>query len=366
MKQPSLELDLDAVRHNVRAWRSFLSGRELWAVVKLDAYGLGLVPVARACLDAGAQRLCVVDMEEARALRVAGIDAPIVNVWATPPDVLTEALELRVVPSVEHEHAAQVLSQLATRSGVSANVHVALDTGTGWSGLPVHNVERFAQNVRSLPSLNWEGCWTHIAGRESLESQTAAFESAALILKRAGLGVAATHVASTGPAAWGAPGSAVRIGIGLYGSTMGESPPDLRLKTAISVKASVVGIKRFAAATPLGYGGKYVAQPGEAIATLRIGYGDGLPKSLSGRGEVLLGGSRCRIVGEIGMNFTMAALPSDSVIDLDEEGTFMTDHDGFHLDEVAGAANTIPHALVTGLCAGMRQHSSTLSPYTEY
>jgi alanine racemase len=351
LKAPRLTLDLAAVRHNVGAWIGFLADRVLWPVVKSNAYGMGLERIARACVEAGAERLCVVDMSEARALREAGIKVPIVHIWATPLEEMEDAVTLGVIATIEDPHGAKELSKIAERLGKKAIAHVAIETGTGWSGINAHRGAAFAAAVRTLPGITWEGAWTHIAGREQMPSQVDQFNTALEAMRRVGLALPLEHIAATAPALWGVGGNAARIGVGLYGATPGGSSPGLSLKTALTLRASVLYTKQFEQATSLGYGGLSLAKPGEAIATLRIGYADGLPRALSGGGLVRIHGERCPIVGAIGMNFTMVKVPYGVPVQPGDEALVVGDEDGVRVDEVANRAGTIPHQLITSLSA---------------
>jgi len=357
LKPPELSLDLEALRHNVRAWLSFLAGRELWAVVKSNAYGLGLARVARTCVEAGAQRLCVIDMREAHELREAEIMAPILHIWATPIDELEDAVKLNVGVTIESVEAAKELSRIAVGLGRVAVAHVAVETGTGWSGIPSNLGPRFASAVRSLPGVRWEGAWTHIASREQMLSQVDLFETAVGALRQHGLPVPIEHVAATAPALWGAGGQAVRIGVGLYGASPGGPVRQLTVRNALSLRATVLSVKQFGQATSLGYGGTSVAKPGDSIATLRLGYADGLPRALSAGGLVRIKGERCPIMGAIGMNFAMVKIPYGMTVKPGDEALALGDEDGVRIDEVAQRAGTIPHQLITSLAA-LSAHSS--------
>jgi len=351
LKQPRFELDLDTLRHNVRAWLGYLAGRELWAVVKSDAYGLGLERVARACVEAGAQRLCVVDIEEAVRLREAGITAPIVHVWSTPLEDLETAIKNNVAVTIEDPAVAKELSRLAVGLGKIAVAHVAVETGTGWSGIVADRASSFAGAVRTLSGVRWEGAWTHIASREQMLAQIDQFYGAVDAMRRTGLPVPVDHLAATAPTLWGVGGQAARIGIGLYGAHPGGTIRGLPLRTAISLRASVLYAKQFENATSLGYGGTGIAKPGECIVTLRLGYADGLPRSLAIGGQVRLHNERCSIVGAIGMNFTMIRVPYGITVRPGDEAVILGDEDGVRLDEIAQRAGTIPHQLVTSLSA---------------
>lgn len=351
--KPSLCVRLDAICHNVGAWRTFLGGRPLWAVVKCDAYRMGMEPVARAALSAGAERLCVVEISEASDLREAGVRAPILQVAATPREDFATALRDDVAVSVGDAESAAELARLATKLGRRARVHVAIETGTGWWGIPAAEAASFARTVAGLDNIEWEGVWTHIAGRDSMQAQSERLAGAVAALRHNGLAVPVVHAASTGPSMWGFGEGAARIGVGLYGSSLGNGKGPGSLRTALEVRAPVYAIRTFEEATPLGYGGTYVAEPGQTVVTLRIGYGEGLPKSLAGRGFVRLAGAQCPIVGAIGMNFTMVALPPNTNVEVGDEALLIGDAPGVRLDEVAEAAQTIPHNVLTMFGSGM-------------
>lgn len=355
--RPSLYVNLEAIGHNVQVWSERVGSRPVWAVVKCDAYRMGMVEVARACLDAGAQRLCVVEISEARQLRDAGITAPIVHISATPSEDFEEALRLGVALSLGDVARAQELSVLAQKLRIPARAHIAIETGTGWWGVPYSEAAVFARRAAPLHNIEWEGAWAHIAGRDSMAAQSKRFQAAVASLRTNGLAVPSLHLTSTGPSVWGQSEGAARIGVGLYGSSMGDDDLLERLRTALEVRAPIYRIQSFTEPTPLGYGGTYVALPGQTIITLRIGYGEGIPKALAGRGSVMIAGTLCPIVGAIGMNFTMVAVPPNVDISSKEEAIVIGDIPGVRLDEVAAAAQTIPHNVVTMFGSGTpRKH----------
>lgn len=349
-----MRLDLDAVRHNVAWWRERLAGREIWPVVKSDAYGLGAERVAAACVEAGAARLAVFDVDEASALREAGISTPIVHVSTTANDALTDALRLEVTPTIEDEIGARALSSIAEWRGIRCTAHIAVDTGGGWSGVPAGRAGQLASKLRLFSAVAWEGAWTHIAGKDSLDAQMRSFATAVAAMRAEGLALPVLHAASTGPALWGNTTGAARIGIGLYGFAWGDAGAGAELRTAIEVEATVIAVKRFDVVTPLGYGGRDVAQPGDVIATVRIGYADGLARTIAdGGGAFKIGDVRCAIAGTIGMNCTMVRVPPNASIQPGDRAIVIGDADGVRIDDAARAAQTIPHALVTSLARGM-------------
>ena len=356
MRTPTLRLDLDAVERNALVWKSRLGACALWPVVKSNGYRLGAVAVARACIRAGAQRLVIVDVDEAVSLRAAGIEGPLLQICSTPRAALADAVRLGVIPTVDDRACAKALSSIAMWRGQLVRAHVAVDTGTGWSGVPAFHVGSFARDVVTLPGIEWEGAWTHIAGAATLHDQSVAFAGALDDMRRAGLKIPIAHIASTGPVVWGAGGDAARIGVGLYGAAFGDVALAGKLRTAVDLRATVASVKRFDAPTPLGYGGSDVAQPGDVVATLRIGYADGLPRTLRGGGGVRLRGTYCRIAGAIGMNFTMVKLAPeicDAVVPGDD-AVIIGDADRVRLEEVAGAAGVIPQELISRLGAALK------------
>ncbi|HEY7982280.1 MAG TPA: alanine racemase [Candidatus Eremiobacteraceae bacterium] len=359
MKQPWLRFDADAIEHNARVWRSVLAPRALWPVVKSDAYRLGAVAVARACVRAGAPCLVIADIDEAAPLRAAGIGVPLMHVMATADDALAYAVRAGVIPSVADSGAARQLAAIAQWKGGAVRAHVAVDTGTGWSGVPAWQAKTFAAEVRKYPGIDWAGAWTHIASEASMHDQAVAFAGAVDDLRSEGLPVRIVHLASTGPAVWGAGGDAARIGIGLFGAAFGDARLTAELRTAVEVRAAVTGIKRFSDQTPLGYGGLDSALAGDAIATLRIGYADGMPRIFPSDGVVLIRGVRCGIVGAVGMNFTMVRLAPEvrDAVAPGDDGIVLGDFDGVRLDAVAKSATVLPHQLITGFGTALRREA---------
>ena len=351
--RPTLRVDLDAIKDNVKAWRAHLGTRPLWAVVKCDGYRMGLFPVATACLEAGAQRLCVVEMAEAMALRDAGITAAIVQIAATPDADIEAGVRNGITLSVADAAHAVAASRYAREQRTTAVLHVAIESGTGWWGVVPEAAAAFARQVSSLDNVRWEGVWTHIAGRDSMAAQLAKLHDGIAELRSTGLAVPEVHIGSTGPVVWGLGEGAARIGVGLYGAAMGDADQAAKLRTALEVRAPVYAVRTFSEPMPLGYGGTYVALPGQTIVTLRIGYGEGLPKTLAGRGCFRLAGVACPIVGAIGMNFTMVAVPPNVDIGPKDEAIVVGDAPGVRLEEVAAAAQTIPHNILTMFGAGL-------------
>ena len=254
-------MDEDAIEHNLRVWQSALAPRVVWPVVKSDAYRAGAVAVARACVRAGAPCLVIVDVEEAAPLRAASIAVRCSTPWRRRRMRSRFAVHVGIVPSVEDVDAARQLAAIAQWKGGLVRAHVAVDTGTGWSGVPAWRAREFARGGSFVFAASIGPARGRTSHRTNLCTiKSVAFAGAVDDLRAEGLPVRTVHLASTGPAVWGAGGDAARIGIGLFGAAFGDAGLTARLRTAVEVRAAVVGVKHFSAPTPLGYGGLDIAR----------------------------------------------------------------------------------------------------------
>ena len=297
-----VEVDLDRIRHNVRALVP--PGVELMAVVKADAYGHGDSPVARAALDAGATWLGVALVEEGLRLRLAGIEAPILVLSEAPEGSEAVLLAHRLTPSL---YSRQGLRRLAAVARGPVAVHIKVDTGMHRVGLwPPETAQAFLREVEDA-GLEVEGLWTHLAKSEDDEVTTkmqldrlaGVVESA----RAAGVAPRYVHAANSGgllrhPEAHL---DLVRPGIAIYGIPpapgVGE---EFELRPALSWHSRVAHVKRLAAGERLSYGQRYELERPSLIATKPVGYADGYPRSTTG--EVLIRGRRCRVAGTVTMD----------------------------------------------------------------
>jgi len=352
------EVDLDAVGQHVRIYRERVGRKTaVWAVVKADGYGHGAVPVSRAALGAGAEGLVVALAEEGVALRRAGIAAPILVLgahWGRQPEwIATYGLEAAVVDL----GSAHRLSAAAQATGRPIPVHIKIDTGMGrvgflWDG-PV--VDQVSQVLR-LPGLVPAGLMTHLAQADDPDPmptvrQWERFLDVVDGLRRAGMEVPRVHAANSA-AGWRFPGMAadlIRLGIALYGLAPGPDGPPLR--PAMTVRSAVVQVKRVAAGFSVGYGATYQTPGPTTLATVPMGYADGLRRGLSNRGAVLVGGQRAAIVGRVSMDQIVVAVPDhvpvapgDPVVLLGSQGEA-----SITADDWARWLGTIHYEVVTGI-----------------
>lgn len=310
-----VEIDLGAIRHNVRVLRALVAPAEVLAVVKADAYAHGAVPVARAAVDAGATHLGVALVEEGVALRDAGIEVPILVLSEPPPEAAPEVVARGLTPIVYTDVGVEALAKAVAESGgPPLRVHLKIDTGMHRVGVACARATAFAGRVAEHPELDLAGVCTHFAvadepDRADTARQLERFAAARAELAAAGLDPRPVHAANSA-AAIGFPDSRfdlVRIGIALYGIPpapgVGE---DLGLVPALSLRSRVAHVKRLPAGERVSYGLRYELPTDAGIATVPIGYADGVPRNLAATGaEVLVRGRRCRIAGTVTMDQLM-------------------------------------------------------------
>jgi alanine racemase len=348
------EVDLGAIRHNVRALKP--PNAELMAVVKADGYGHGDVPVARAALDAGATWLGVALVEEGLRLREAGIDAPTLVLSELPHGSEREALASGLTPTCYTEDG---LEALAAGAGRGVGIHVKVDTGMHRVGLPPERASDFCSAVRRA-GLRVEGIWTHFARSEELHDpatgeQLKRFEEVLDVLDAAGHRPHYRHAANSGAAIVrpDAHLDLVRVGIAMYGILPGpllDGMVDLR--PALALRSRVSLVKRLPAGEGISYGYRHRLERESTIVTVPIGYADGYMRALSTVGRVLIRGRRYSVAGTVTMDQLMVDCGDDPVEPGDEVVLFGRQGDQeIRAEEVAGWAGTIGYEVVTSVSA---------------
>ncbi len=311
-------VNLAAIERNVVQLRRVLrSGAELCAVVKADGYGHGALPAARAALAGGASWLAVATAAEAAELRAAGIEQRILVMGAISSEELPVALAARAdLVAWSDEFVAALAS-----SGVPARVHVKLDTGMGRLGTrDPGQALRIAALISAQSGLELAGAMTHFATSDDdaqfVAEQLERFDPFAAELRRRHPGIV-IHAANSGAVLNAADShyDMVRCGIAIYGCDPMQQDPDLwGLEPALELTSYVAAVKAAAPGDTVGYGRRFSAERDTLIATVPIGYGDGVRRALSNNGEVLVGGARHPIVGTVSMdNITLDLGPQTAV-----------------------------------------------------
>ncbi|WP_214370260.1 alanine racemase [Pseudonocardia sp. H11422] len=361
----SCTVDLDAIRENVAALRDRAGTAEVMAVIKADAYSHGLVPVARAALDGGAGRLGVAVLEEAFALRAAGVSAPVFAWLATPgadfPRAIAEGIDVAAYSVSQLEE----ISHAAAAVGVAATVHLKADTGMwrgGATGEDWPELVTAAYRAEREGLIDVAGVWSHLAcadelGHPCTGRQLAVFAEAVDVAARAGLRPRLRHIANSA-ATLTLPEShfdLVRPGLAIYGlDPMGPdqelSGPALR--PAMTLAARVVQAKRAPAGAGVSYGHRYTTARETTLVVVPLGYADGVLRSASGLGQVMVSGRRYRIAGRICMDQFVIDVGDDPVAPGDEVVLFGPgDHGEPTARAWAQAAGTIPYEIVTRIGA---------------
>ena len=351
---PWVDISLDALTGNLAAIRSKISDpSKLIAVVKDNAYGCGAVPIARALQNNGVQFFAVARIAEAKELRATGITAPIL--------IMGKVSESDLIWASGHQVRVVIydLEDITAFASAPAplTVHLKLDTGMGRLGLQQSELVIAAGILTQNPALSLEGVFTHFACADdpdpaAWQTQRTRFSRMMDILHEYGLSWSMTHTSNSAATLhYGVDkGEWARTGIALYGC----SPDPAQIFTPateeiLSFKSHIVKIKIVAAGTPISYGWNWRAQRESRIATIPLGYANGFPRGLSGKGFVLIHGVRCPIAGNVTMDYIMV-----DITDVPEAvvGSIVTaiGRDGeeqITADDIARLTGTIGYEVIT-------------------
>ncbi|WP_067928747.1 alanine racemase [Alicyclobacillus shizuokensis] len=353
------DVNLDAIIHNVRAVQKHVGPDvQIMAVVKANAYGHGACQVAEAALEAGARCLGVATLDEALQLRQSGIDVPILVLGHVSPRYAVVAARHQITLTVVSvSHAEQLAASMTTAQGPLLDVHLKIDTGMARLG--VRHADELLQAVMLIgrhPYIRLTGAFTHLA---QSDARDLSFSIEQLKKSRAFFELLKQAIPNEGPLLFHAANSGgilqlpdsyfnmVRLGISLYGVYPSKNLKNhsVTLIQSLRLMSRIGMLKEVPPGTAIGYGGTFVTTRTTRVATIPIGYGDGLPRSLSNRGYFRIHGERCPIIGRVCMDQTLVDVTSLSDV---QEGDEVVIYDNLTLIELAELANTIPYEL---LCA---------------
>ncbi|MFF0446314.1 alanine racemase [Streptomyces sp. NPDC004609] len=356
------EIDLAALRANVRALDARTPGAAVMAVVKADGYGHGAVPCARAALQAGATWIGTATPHEALALREAGIDAPLLCWLWTPGGPWREGIEAGLDMSVSGMWALSEVIAAAREAGRGpARIQLKADTGLGRNGCqPADWPELVAAALAAEAegTVKVTGLWSHFAcadepGHPSIPLQLDAFREMLAYAEKAGLDPEVRHMANS-PAALTLPEThfdLVRTGIAVYGISPAPelgTHAELGLRPVMTLAASVALVKNVPAGHGVSYGHHYITPDETVLGLIPIGYADGVPRHASGRGPVLVGGERCTVAGRVAMDQFVVDLGGRKVQEGAEAVLFGPGDRGEpSAEDWAEAAGTIAYEIVT-------------------
>jgi alanine racemase len=354
------EVSLGALRTNLREAVRLVGPKvKVMAVVKADAYGHGAVAASRAFLDAGAAVLGTSSVAEAVELRQVGITAPIVVLGGAFPGDEEDVAAHDLSVAVWSEHSVRTLAAAAGRARHAVQVHIKVDTGMTRLGLDVGDVRDFGEAMRDIPNVTVAGVFSHFATADAVDAAPAQAQIACFNDAIAALGAIAVrpeHVHLANSAAVLSQPAAhftlVRPGIMLYGyapaphlASRAKLAPALRLRTAVAQ------VRRVPAGRPIGYGGTYVTSRPTVVATLPIGYADGLHRLASNRGWMIVRGARAPIAGRVCMDHVMLDVTDIPGVEVGDEVVVVGGQGGAHIgaDELAGWCDTISYEVLTSV-----------------
>jgi len=357
-KRPtSATIDLGALKTNYFQLRDRVrGGAGVLAVVKANAYGHGDVEVARVLEGLGCEFLGVAIPEEGARLREAGIKKPIIVLGGLFPNQAGDIIDLGLTPVVFDASTASILNSAANERGTVQEIHVKIDTGMGRLGLRPEEVGPFFSRLKGLENLRLGALHSHFAESEReekrfSEEQMTGFESSVALIRQ--MGFDPKYVGISNSAAIiehldGARFNLVRPGIMLYGSYPdGRLRGKIDLKPVLELKTRILHLKSIPPGGSVSYGRRFVAKRQSMIATLPIGYADGLPRSLGNTGEVLVRGRRAPIAGTVCMDLIMADVTDIPGVQNGDEAVIIGSQgsEAITAEEVAAKAGTISYEI---------------------
>ena len=354
------EISLGNIRDNLLAIRNLARGREVLACLKADAYGHGLVKTAWELVRSGVEYLGVATIEEAAELKRAGVRAEIVILSAVPRGNTKDVMDLDLISVITTYEDARLLSDTTVRFGAKRELRyfIAIETGMGREGF-MPTPEAFADiaAITSMPGMRMIGTFSHFATADAPDlsfarNQLNKFNDYISLLAEAGVKAGKRTIANSA-AIMALPGSyfeIIRPGIALYGLYPSEDMDKsvLHLKPAMSIMANIIYLKKTPAGFPVSYGSSFVTRRDSLIATLPLGYGDGLPRHTKGNARIIVHGRYAPIVGAVCMDHCMADVTDvpgvreyDEAMILGAQGTA-----SITAEDIAADSDTIPYEVV--------------------
>ncbi len=355
------EIDLAAIAGNFREIKKITNNKKVIAVVKADAYGHGSEAVAKRLVESGADFLSVAFCDEAKALRLAGIKAPIIVLFDPDPK---DVLDYNLIPVVSDKKVALSLSTEAEKRRRVLSVHIKIDTGMGRLGI-IQNTAEDVVSIASMKGLIIDGLMSHFSDADAgdltfAKLQISRFKDLIKTLAEKNLNPPIYHMANSAAVISLSESyfNAVRPGLLLYGASPFElsdinfSSIISRFTQAMSIKTRLVALRKVPAGTPISYGRTFVTKRESLIGVMSIGYADGYCRLFSNNAEVLVRGGRIPVVGKVCMDLTMIdltdikhlATETDEVIIMGRQGD-----EFISANELAKRANTISYEILTSL-----------------
>jgi alanine racemase len=356
------EIDLQAFRHNFQNLRNHLGPKtRIMAVVKAGGYGHGALPCARIAVDCGADYLGAGVVEEGIELRQSGLDTPILVLGSIFPDEAEDLVRHDLATILCTLPLAQTLAKEAEKQNKTVSVHIKVDTGMNRLGVSPENLPELLNQIRELPNLKLEGISTHFASADDedlsiTQAQLIKFQTALTILQNDDVPI--IHSANTS-ALFKFPEShfdMVRPGLILYGAlpspslqtVLNEKDNLSPFQPVMQWKSQIILVKPVSKGQPISYSGSFTTQRDSLIATLPIGYADGLHRSLSNKMEVLIRGKRAPQIGNICMDMTLIDVTDIQDVQAEDEVVLFGKQGNqlITVEEMATKGDTIPYEIL--------------------
>jgi len=348
------EIDLDALTHNLDVIRRVAGGARIMLIVKADAYGHGAVAIAHHAVHSGVGALGVGTSSEALELRRAGVRLPILVLGTVVDEELSSCLRHDVHIGLHSSDRRASLQQLAHEMGTVAQVHLNVDTGMGRLGVSPARALELLREVYASSHLRLAGVMTHVSSDAGAEAPSTAlqleqFERVLAEARAAERLQGWIHVANSAAifTGLGPRYDTIRPGLAAFGAMPLHVRSASELQPVMSLRTRVVFLKDVPAGTPVGYSSTWKAPRATRIATLPIGYADGLPWRNGGCGEVLIHGHRAPIVGRVSMDYTTVDVGHIPGLKVGDVATLLGSDgdDQISLEEIARQAGTIPYEI---------------------
>lgn len=359
------EISLGKLQRNYARVRELAGARKLMAVIKADAYGHGAVAISKCLAACGVDWFGAATVEEALELREAGIEKPILLLGGLYMSDPAHLAEFRLTPAVSSTARLDTYAECARRYGKPIEFHLKLDTGMGRLGLPPDRLASFITHYRELEGLRLTGFLTHLASAEDLiasqnDDQASRFNAGLELLRKAAIEPEWIHVSNSAALVAGLefPENLVRVGALFAGyclpivttaspaaNSVGEFEP------VLTFKSRVVYLKDVPSSTPLGYSAAFHTRRTSRIATVPVGYADGLSRGLSNRGRAIIRDRYARIVGNISMDLTLLDVTDIPGVDIGDEVILLgsSEHCSIGAIEIAQQLGTVPYEILCSI-----------------
>ena len=373
----SAQVDLEAFQHNLRIIKSIVDPNvATMAIIKADAYGHGAIPCARAALKEGVNYLGVGIIQEGIELRESGISSPILILGGVYPNELEDLIKYYLSTSLSNSKLAQAISKKAELAGKNVGVHIKVDTGMGRLGVQPKDFTCLLDSVMNYKNLKLEGIFTHLACADEKDPETTHNQIIAFsrVLEELHAIKISKLLSTNGPLLIHSANTAgllrfpksrfnmVRPGISLYGSlpspvlnpALNESLKEKglnKLQPVMQWKTKVIQVQTLKKGVPVSYGQRYVTRRDSRIATLPVGYADGLSRRLSNNMEFLIKAKRVKQVGTICMDMCLVDITDIPDIEIGEEAVIFGSQGKSQIlvEELAAQAETIPYEILCGV-----------------